>query len=177
MMEQPPAYYCDVPSVKSHTLKACLRDHYHIDESSMAPIMLKLKELIDSPNGYHVIDDFIEKSALLDIQFVEGYDVLGSDDGVLRAPEWHEVLFESPSVRVLWGESMPGDTEPPHTHYWRSLMLITSSGTFEINNADGSAERDVWPIGVYALPPETSPSSYTNIGSTAFRALRFEIKK
>lgn len=55
-------------------------------------------------------------------------------------------------------------------------MVITQAGKYEIKNSDGHLEKSLWPIGVYELPAETTPSAYTNIGDSEFQALRFEIK-
>jgi hypothetical protein len=55
-------------------------------------------------------------------------------------------------------------------------MVMLQDATFKIENADGSIEIDTWPMGVYELPPETTCSAYTNIGSTEFIALIFEVK-
>ena len=120
----------------------------------------------------------IEKSNKLNINFSEKKTDtnIPFDDAVSRAPKWHEVLFESPYVRVLWGDSTPGDEEPFHTHHWKSLMVIIQAGEYEITNPDGSIQNDLWPAGVYELPAESDPSAYKNTGSSEFKALRFEIK-
>lgn len=163
---------------KTKEIQHCLNSCYDINEISVREIIIKLQPLIENFEHHMVLDEFIEKSQELKIQFLQQGEeyILQNDDAVLRAPQWHEVIFESPFVRVLWGESNPGDKEPYHTHRWKSLMIITHPGTFEIKNANGDIEKDLWPIGVYELCAETSSSTYTNVGTSTFKALRFEIK-
>lgn len=55
-------------------------------------------------------------------------------------------------------------------------MVIIQGGLFEITGSDGSIQTDFWPPGVYDLPAESISSAYKNIGTTEFKALRFEIK-
>lgn len=38
-------------------------------------------------------------------------------------------------------------------------MIILQESTFRIENSDGSIEYDEWPIGVYDLPAESTPSA------------------
>lgn len=159
-------------------VEKCLNDDYQIDENSAKVITTKLSPLFKTSEGKSVLTDFVKKSSELNIQFIQSFKevTLSLDDAVLVAPKWHEVLFESHSVRVLNLDSQPGDEEPYHTHSWKSLLVITKSAEFLIINNEGMEERDVWPIGVYELPAESSPSAYFNVGSTNFNALRFEIK-
>ncbi len=185
MIEQPAPYHLEAPAPHTQILNLfiltenCLQDCYRLDQKSIAVIMCKLNPLLEDVNEHSIIHDFIEKSNALNIQFSEKIPEATPppDDAVSRAPKWHEVLFESPYVRVLWADSMPGDKEPFHTHHWKSIMVIIQAGEYEIKNSDGSIESGLWPIGVYELPAETSPSAYTNIGKSEFRALRFEIKE
>lgn len=100
----------------------------------------------------------------------------GNYDGVLVAPEWHKVLFENDEMRVLWGETKPGEKEKLHMHYCPSLMIILSGAEFEIEYADGTKEIGHWGVGKYDLPPDEQPASYTNIGNTSFIAIRIEYK-
>lgn len=141
--------------------------------------MKKLNPLIENIHNHDVVEEFIKKSKELNIQFgaKKAEPTLPLDDAVSQAPKWHEILFESPYVRILWGDSMPGDEEPLHTHHWKSLMVIIQAGEYEIKDPEGYTQSGLWPIGVYELPAETSPLAYTNIGNSEFKALRFEIKE
>lgn len=139
--------------------------------------MTKLAPLLNDVSTYSVLDQFIEKSRKLHIPFSQRDTPHDNDDCTLRAPKWHEVLFDSPNVRILWGVTEPGEREPSHQHKWQSLMLVIQGSLFYIENADGSTEEGEWPMGVYELPTEKDSSAYTNIGSSTFKALRFEIKE
>lgn len=163
---------------KSLEVENCLKTCYHIDEKSIPEIILKFTPLITNLDYHDILDDFIAKSKNISIKPSTSTinAALLKNDAVLQAPEWHEILFESPSLRILWGRSSPGDHEPFHTHQWPSLMVITQAGKFAIKSPDGSIETDVWPAGVYELPAETVPLAYTNVGESEFQALRFEIK-
>lgn len=165
-------------SKKSAELGQCLRDCYGVDQKTATRIILKLHPLLEDPRYTTIIDDFIKKSEELDIRFIKNKsaDPLNDDDAVLKAAKWHKVLFESPYVRILWTFMKPGEVETAHLHQWKSLMIIIQAAKFETKNRDGSVEEDDYPIGVYELPPETQPAAYTNVGNTAFKALRFEIK-
>jgi len=185
MLELPPAYHFEVPAAHSQIMNKyvemenCLFRCYHVDQQAISAIMCKFRPFLENVNEHSIIDDFIQKSHELNIQFTsnKGVDELPTDDGVIQAPKWHEILFDSPYIRILWGASMPGDEEPSHTHHWKSLMVILQGSTFEMKNPDGSIECDQWPIGVYELPAETAPIAYKNIGETEFKALRFEVKE
>lgn len=47
-------------------------------------------------------------------------------DGVIAAPENHEVVFENERVRVLRVTIQPGELENQHTHKWESVFTIMS---------------------------------------------------
>lgn len=159
-------------------IKTCLTISYGVDELSLENILSKIEPHMDDVEFQKVLTDFIKKSGKLNIQFEEepSNTELVSNDGVLVAPEWHEILFESPFVRILWQHSKPLDWEPFHRHQWRSIMLILQGAEFEIENLDGIKMRGFWPMGVYELPPDAAPEAYTNLGPCDFLMLRFEIK-
>ncbi len=170
-----------IPTVKfkkkAQEVENCLLQCYHVDPQSIELIQSKLIPLIYDLTKHTTLDDFITKSNNLDILFSSpSFIELPFNDAVIKAPQWHEVLFESPHIRILWGVTRPNEPEPFHMHHWKSLMLITQGASFEIENADGSKESGDWPVGVYELPPDTQPSAYLNIGTSEFKALRFEIK-
>jgi hypothetical protein len=50
----------------------------------------------------------------------------GPLDAVNAAPEFHRVLLENETVRVLETMVQPGDTVPLHTHCWPALLYIIS---------------------------------------------------
>lgn len=161
-----------------YNLECCLLECYHIDHRSADVIMSKFTPLIEDINSHHIINEFIRKSKNLNIVFSgnKPNEVLQPDDAILKASDWHKILFESCYVRIFLGYSKPGEREPFHRHQWKRIMVMLQDATFKIENDDGSTMTDIWPMGVYELPPETLCSAYTNIGNTEFRALIFEVK-
>lgn len=182
MLEYPSAYHCEIdsPSIlyATNEIKQCLQECYQIDDATVKMVLNKMRPLIENVSLHTILREFIDKSKKLNIQFSvpKLSESLPKDDAILRAPKWHEIIYESPYVRVLWLNAQPGDHEPFHTHHWKSLLLIIQGSQFEIENSDGSTVNDIWDVGVYELPSETEPASYSNVGSSEFKALRFEIK-
>ena len=163
---------------KTAEIENCLVICYHIDHDSAMTIIPRFYPLLNSVEYHSVLDDFIKSSMVLAYCFENPFpSKLLPNDAVIKASDWHEVLLESPYIRVLYGYSKPGDFEPFHTHQWRHLMLILTEARFKMESANGMIEIDTFPIGVYDLPPEETPMAYTNIGTTDFRALIFEVKE
>lgn len=157
------------------TLKECLMECYNLDANAAKTVLSKFIPLIQHPD---VAEEFIQLSQSLQIDFSANppSQNLVQDDAVTVAPEFHEVLFESPFVRILWGVTKPGESEPFHTHQWRHIMVILSEAKFQMEYADGTVEIDTFPIGVYDLPAESASSAYTNIGDSVYKSVIFEIK-
>lgn len=99
-----------------------------------------------------------------------------SFEAVLVASQWHKVLYEDATVRILFGETKPGEREPMHMHSYRRTMIIISGAEFEIEYFDGTKEFGSWDAGLYELPPDEQPAAYTNVGTTIFRTLILEYK-
>ena len=114
----------------------------------------------------------------MNLQFSEGYipATLVSNDAVILAPKTHEILFESPLVRILFTCVQPSETVPAHIHQWKSLLLIMRGSEFEVEGVDVH-EQGYWPIGVYDLPSDKNPTAYKNLGSSEYVVLNFEIKE
>lgn len=95
-------------------IENCLKTCYHVDDQSISTIILKLSPLIKNIDFHYVLNDFIEKSSNLKIPFSQDKitSTLPKDDAVLQAPQWHEVLFESPHIRILWGKSISAIRNP-----------------------------------------------------------------
>lgn len=163
---------------KSLELENCLISCYQIDPNNAALIRSYFAPLLNEEKYHAVIDSFIEKSNKLDIEFNNTPNQeLSPEDGVLKASHWHNILFESAHVRILRGVVNCGECDPFHLHQWERLMVIIQGAAFKTELFDGTIEVDDFPIGVYQLPSEITPSSYTNIGNTIFESLIFEIKK
>lgn len=157
----------------------CLSTCYQINQSAVDIILSKVMPELPNPKLSASLNDFIKLSKSLNIAFLKNPPLssLLPEDAILKAPKWHEVLFDSPYIRVLWALTKPGEFEPFHTHQWRHIMLIIEGAEFKMEESNGSIVVDTFPIGVYDLPPEKTSSAYTNVGNTNFKALVFEIKE
>lgn len=98
------------------------------------------------------------------------------NDAIIKAPEFHEVLFENLLLRVLLTNSLPGEEEPLHLHQYNSIMVITEGSKFEIVDEVGNKEICDYPEGIYEIPGEVQCYKYINIGQVRFQAVRFEFK-
>ena len=162
-------------------LEDCLANCYHIPYESVALIMTKFIPLLQDRLRHTLISDFVAKSEKLNIipshnpVFTRG--ALLENDAVLKAPEWHELLYESAEIRVLWGVTRPGAHEPFHMHHWKRIMVIVQGARFKVEDADGTVEVAYWPAGVYEIPADSQPAAYANNDECDFMALSFEIKE
>ncbi len=157
--------------------KSCLINIYGVDESSSCEIQDRVNRYADIPNLQETLEEFIDKSTLLDLQLNAEFspEPLKPDEAVTLAPYRDEILFENSFVRILWTCLKPGDREPSCTHQWKGLLLVIQGADLIIDTAKG-VELGFWPEGVYELDPDTPPSAYTNPGPSDFIFLRFEIK-
>ncbi len=162
---------------KGMELRQCLEESWGVDRHTAAYIIKRFDPLLHYAAFHPVIDDFIEKSSRVIIDFSSAKEIqpLPPDDGVVRAPQQHLVVFENPYVRILWGSTQPGEREPFHVHAWRSLLVVLQPTTFTIEYPDGS--MDVWKgeVGVFELPANERYAC-TNSGNSPDEILRFEIK-
>lgn len=159
-------------------LHDCIRSSYGVDEKHTQLILSYLQPYLNDPHLQSAFDELIQKSGRLNIPFDKEMppSTVHPLDAMQAAPDWHEVLFESPYVRILWASSEPGETDTPHLHPYKSLFLMLQAPEFDVVNFDGTHERGIWPAGFYEFPPEETPSSYTNLGPCSFAAILFEIK-
>jgi hypothetical protein len=102
-------------------------------------------------------------------------------DALRAAPEYHTLLLENDTVRVLDTCVLPGQTVPLHTHRWPSTLYIVSWSDFVRRDADGAAVVDsrgktkmdkgsaVWsdPLG---------PHTLENVGDAELRVISVEMK-
>jgi len=116
---------------------------------------------------------------------VEGGMQKDRTDAVLAAPASHTILLENTQVRVLQVTIPPGVTEPAHTHAWPSVMRIDSPQplTYIVySEQDGKPlekERFEVPMGEAGKTEWSEPEglhAVTNRGTSAFRAIRIELK-
>lgn len=158
-----------------HSLMTC----YRVDETNAENILIRFIPYLDNLEIQNAIEDFISLSYKFNIDFhnIPKATTLLPNDAVLVAPQYHEILFESPFVRILWASSQPGEVEPFHLHQWKGLLFMIQSPEFSIEYADGTHENGTWPIGVYDTPPDAQPAQYTNLGPCNYTALKIEIKE
>lgn len=163
---------------KDKELRECLQRAWGIDPYTTDYILKKFSPLLEDATYHSIIDEFIEKSNALNLDF-SSYKALSlppAEDGIFQAPKQHLVVFENPWVRILYGSSLPGEHENFHLHAWKSLMVVLEPTTYEIGYVGGSLEISAWPRGVYELAGGEYYSC-TNVGDTADECLRFEIKE
>lgn len=153
-------------------LKECLEVCWGVDAHTTAYILCHFNF------GEELIDDFVNKSEKLNIQFSPDKKLthLSCNDGVIQATKFHPVVFETPYVRILAGCAEPGEREPLHTHIWKSLLVVFEPAAYFIEYGNGSTEFLSLSPGVYELPPEDLYAC-TNIGTSKENCLRFEVKE
>lgn len=159
-------------------LEHCLDEEWGVDRHTAGYLIKKFLLCCQNSGSDSIIDDFIAKSKKIGINFAIPHEVqsLSPEDGVLRSPKQHLVVFENLYIRILWGSTLPGEREPFHVHQWKSLMVVLKPTTFEIEYPNGAIEIWEGTIGVYELPANERYAC-TNIGHIADEALRFEIKE
>lgn len=158
-------------------LTDCLNKNWSVDPHTTVYIRNKFQSLIENSNFHPIIEDFIAKSQSLNIDFSpnRGIFPLPCEDGILKAPKQHLVVFENPYIRILLDSTLPGEYEDFHVHAWKSLMVVIEPTTYKIDYLNGVSETGFWPVGVYELPAGEHYAC-TNVGDTVDLCLRFEIK-
>jgi hypothetical protein len=105
-------------------------------------------------------------------------------DAVAAAPKNHKILLENENTRVLEVTVLPGETEPVHSHRWRSVLYIQTAGDFIDRDGQGKTIFDsrqlptplTFPMTMWKEPE--APHSIENLSkTTAIRLIRVEIKK
>ncbi len=101
---------------------------------------------------------------------------------MIAAPEFHTVLFENDTVRVLDGRVPPGATVPVHTHRWGGVLYILATSDFVRRDPDGNVLADTRAssstpiVGAAVWGAPLTPHSLENVGSEEFRTLTVEMK-
>lgn len=159
-------------------LQECLKNDWGVDPHTTAFLCRYFKPFFDNETHHHLIEDFINKSVKLNIQFPldKKLACLHCHDGVIKATQFHPVVYETPYVRILAGCSEPNEREPFHTHIWKSLLIVFEDAAYYVEYADGTSEFLNLPPGIYVLPPEDLYAC-TNIGKNKENCLRFEVKE
>lgn len=168
----------DAIAQKRQKLEQCLERCWGVDSHTVAFLCRYFQRALESADGHKLIDDFVEKSARLELQFCVDKELprLSPCDGVILASKFHPVVFENPFVRIMAGCAEPGEREPFHAHAWRSLLVVFEEANYLIEYANGMIESLHLPVGVYVLPPEDLYAC-TNVGVKPENCLRFEVKE
>ena len=102
-------------------------------------------------------------------------------DALHAAAQYHALLFENDSVRVLDTHVLPRQTVPLHTHRWPAVLYILSWSDFVRRDAEGAIMVDSRVAGTPAegmavwsgpLPPHT----LENVGESELRVISVELK-
>jgi hypothetical protein len=103
-------------------------------------------------------------------------------DALIAAPQFHRVLFENESVRVLDVRIAPGQLVPVHTHKWPSVVQVQSTCDFIRRDGDGktifdsrAASTPQTAPSVQWLPP-LPPHSVENVGDCDIHLFTVELK-
>lgn len=170
--------YGDDRHLQEANLKKCLQERWGVDAKTTHFLCNKFQPFLESNHSHDLIDDFISKSLKLNIKFSPDKELLSlsESDGVIRASQFHLIVYETPYVRILAGCAQPGEREPYHTHEWKSLLVIFEEISYEVEYLNDSREWLELKPGVYELPPENWYACI-NRGTKAENCLRFEVKE
>lgn len=165
------------PTSIESALTECLETTWGLDKHTTAFVKNKFSPLLDNSKHHSVIQQFIDLSKKQNIHFPVDKQLkhLPPQDGILKAPKEHKIVFENPYIRVLWGSTEPGAREEFHEHAWKSVMVIIIPTTYEIEYSDSKKEIIDYPISAIELPGGERYAC-TNLGKKADASLRFEIK-
>jgi len=159
-------------------LQECLKECWGVDPHTTAFLCQYFKPFFDNTNYHNLIEDFLNKSVKLNIQFPLDKKLiyLPFYDGVIQATKFHPVVYETPYVRIMAGCAAPEEREPFHTHIWKSLLVVFEEASYYVEYANGSSEFLNLRPGIYELPPEDLYAC-TNVGKNKENCLRFEVKE
>lgn len=103
-------------------------------------------------------------------------------DACTAAPEFHRILMENDSVRVLETIIEPGQTVPMHTHCWPAVSTVLSWSDCIRRNEDGEVVLDTGAKGLTFAPGDTmwsdpiSRHTFENVGSRTVHVVTVELK-
>ncbi|HEX6496787.1 MAG TPA: hypothetical protein VF018_14955 [Acidobacteriaceae bacterium] len=102
-------------------------------------------------------------------------------DALHAAPQYHTLLFENESVRVLDTTVPPGQTVPLHTHRWPAALYMLSWSDFVRRDAEGSvmtdsrlAGKSADGIALWSGP--LAPHTLENVGESKLQVISVEFK-
>jgi hypothetical protein len=101
-------------------------------------------------------------------------------DAVIAAPEFHHLLLENDSVRILETRIEPGQTVPLHTHRWPAACYFLSRGDVIRRDGAGRIEFDSRTMPPLSSPaawlPPLGPHTLENVGRTVVHVVSVELK-
>jgi hypothetical protein len=103
-------------------------------------------------------------------------------DAMIAAPQYHSVMLENDSVRVLDTMVPPGHNVPLHTHRWPAVHYILSRSDFIRRDAAGevlldSRTRQLLPLGSAHWSGPLAPHTLENIGESNLQVISIELKQ
>jgi hypothetical protein len=104
-------------------------------------------------------------------------------DALIAAPQYHKLLFENDSVRVLDASIPPGEMTEVHTHRFPASHIVISWSDFIRYDDNGNILLDSRSTGIgvthhSALWSEPlGPHALKNVGSDVLHIISVEIKK
>jgi hypothetical protein len=104
-------------------------------------------------------------------------------DALTAAPEYHRLLLENATVRVLDTCIPAGDTAPLHCHPWPSVLYILSWSSFVRRDQEGNVLLDSRTLPHLISSPGTlwspplGPHTLENVGTTDLRVIAVELKQ
>ena len=108
---------------------------------------------------------------------------LVSMDAMTAAPEFHTLLLENETVRVLDSLLRPGESTPVHTHRWPSVQYVIGFSDFVRSDDTGTVILDSREMATKPQPGSAfwsgplRPHSVTNVGNSEIRVISVEFKK
>ena len=99
-------------------------------------------------------------------------------EGLVAAPQSHQMLFESTKFRVLEVIVKPGEREPRHTHRHPSVLIVHRAAPIRYYKENGQVidipgATPSSPVKAELMAPE-EPHAVENVGSHDYHAFRIE---
>ncbi len=103
-------------------------------------------------------------------------------DAVNAAPQFHRVLLENETVRVLDTIVQPGETVPLHTHCWPAVLYIISWSDCVRRNEQGVVTMDSRntprpAVGTALWSGSLPAHTLENVGDNELRVIAVEQKQ
>jgi quercetin dioxygenase-like cupin family protein len=104
-------------------------------------------------------------------------------DALEAASEFHSLLFEDDSVRILATRIGPGATVPLHTHRWPSVLYTLATAHRVRRDGEGNVLTDTRGTdlageeGTALWTPAMPPHSVENVDNSEIRLLNVELKR